>query len=120
MTHQVWLHFNDAPLKAHRAHAGIGQVEAARVVDRPDGPLAFVDQVVVPPGVSVGRHTHGLDEELYVIVSGGAEVFVDGETRSVGPGDVIHNQPGGTHELRNSGPSEMRMVVVAVRLVEGE
>lgn len=118
MSHQPWLSFGDAPLTPVRAHDGLGELLAARVVDREDGPLAFVDLVVVPPGTSVGRHTHGDDEELYVVVSGSAEVVVDGEHRTVSAGDVVHNAPGGTHELLNTGSGELRMVVVDVR-VEG-
>jgi mannose-6-phosphate isomerase-like protein (cupin superfamily) len=119
VTHRAWLGFDDAALIPHRAHEGEGEVLAARVVDRDSGPLAFVDLVVVPAGVSVGRHTHGLDEELYVVVSGTADTVVDGARRRVTAGDVVHNPPGGTHELRNPGPEELRMVVVDVRLDAG-
>ena len=120
MTHQACLRFREASLATQRAHGGIGHVAAARVVERSQGPLAFVDQVVVPPGASVGRHIHGRDEELYVIVLGEAEATVDGKTHVVGPGDVIHNRPGGTHELRNLGADEVRMVVIDVRLTEAD
>lgn len=119
VTHLPWLHFRDAVLEAHRAHDGVGQVASARVVARAQGPLAFVDHVVVPAGTSVGRHTHGQDEELYIIVAGEAEVVVDGDARTVGPGDVVHNRARGTHELRNPGPDDVQMVVVDIR-VEGD
>jgi quercetin dioxygenase-like cupin family protein len=118
MTHQPWLLFDSTSLQAHRAHDGLGQVESARVLSRTQGSLAFVDHVVVPVGTSVGEHTHGGDEELYVIVSGEAEAVVDGELRVVGPGDVVHNRAGGSHALRNHGPAAVMMVVVDVRVSE--
>jgi quercetin dioxygenase-like cupin family protein len=114
--HRPWLHFDGALLQPHRAHDGTGEVQAARVVERAEGPLAFIDQVVLPRGTSVGRHTHGLDEELYVVVSGEGEAVVDGEARTVRPGDVVHNRVGGTHEVRNDGAQELRMVVIDVRV----
>jgi mannose-6-phosphate isomerase-like protein (cupin superfamily) len=119
VSHQPWWGFDGADLTPQRAHDGDGELLAARVVQRDSGPLAFVDLVVVPAGVSVGRHTHGRDEELYIIVSGQADVVVDGVRRSVAPGDVVHNAPGGTHELSNAGPEELRMVVVDVRAGPG-
>ena len=115
MSHQPWIGFATAELTATRAHGGEGELLAARVVERASGALAFVDVVVVPPGTTVGRHTHADDEELYIILAGSAEVVVDGEARTVGKGDIVHNRPGGTHELANSGPGEVRMVVVDVR-----
>jgi mannose-6-phosphate isomerase-like protein (cupin superfamily) len=119
VSHRVRHGFDDAVLTAQRAHEGIGEVRAARVVHRDSGPLAFVDLVVVPAGVSVGRHVHGLDEELYIVVSGRGDVVVDGARHTVVPGDVVHNPPGGTHELSNPGPEELRMVVVDVRVERG-
>lgn len=107
--------FSSATLAPQSAHGGVGEVRASRVVDRPDGPLAFVDFVAVPDGTSIGRHTHGDDEEIYVVLSGAGEMVLDGEVVVVGPGDVVVNRPGGTHELRPTGPEDLRMVVVDIR-----
>lgn len=109
------LSYDAARLQPQRAHDGTGQVAAARVLDRAEGALAFVDFVGVPRGTSIGRHTHGDDEEIYVVLAGTAEMVLDGEVRVVGPGDVVVNRPGGTHELRSTGPEEVRLVVIDIR-----
>lgn len=49
-----------------RAHGGEGALSFARVLTSPDvdGPLNFVDHAILPPGVSIGRHTHAADEAV--------------------------------------------------------
>lgn len=107
--------FAEASLAAVVAHDGRGNVFADRVVDRDDAPsLRFVDLVEIPPGSTIGRHTHGDDEELYIVVSGRAVVELDGEQFKAGPGDVVLNRPGGTHALTVVGDETVRIAVVCV------
>lgn len=115
MSAQTWFDFDTAEMHEISAHEGVGLIQAARVVERPAGALAFVDMVVLPPQTTIGRHTHGDDEEIYVVVSGHGHMVVDGDHRDVAPGDVVLNRPRGTHELRNDGPDDVRLVVVDVR-----
>jgi mannose-6-phosphate isomerase-like protein (cupin superfamily) len=51
------------------------------------------------PGQSTQRHYHARSEEIYLIVEGGGELEVDGETCVVGPGDAILIAPGSWHQL---------------------
>jgi len=108
--------FSDASLTALVAHGGAGTVLADRVVDRVrETPLHFVDLVEVAPGSTIGRHTHGDDEELYIVISGQAVVELDGKKELIGPGDIAFNCSGGTHALLVHGDDPLRMVVVCVR-----
>jgi mannose-6-phosphate isomerase-like protein (cupin superfamily) len=107
--------FADAHFEAVVAHDGEGRISAARVLTRGErGGATFIDLVVVPPGCTIGEHTHDADEETYVIVRGSGTMTVDGTSLVVGPGDVIVNRPGGTHGLRNTGVDPLRLVVVDV------
>lgn len=108
--------FADAQLRATVAHEGTGHVLTARVLTRSDGSACqFVDLTEIPPGHSVGIHTHGRgDEEVYVIISGHGRMRVENDELDVGPGDVIVNPPGGTHGLANTGQEPLRMVVLDV------
>jgi mannose-6-phosphate isomerase-like protein (cupin superfamily) len=109
--------FAEARFESGIAHEGDGQIASARVVaDTAGGGAAWIDLVVVPPGCSIGEHRHGDDEETYVIVDGSATMVVDGSEIQVGPGEVIVNRAGGTHGLRNTGPSPLRLVVLDVAL----
>ena len=107
--------FKDALFERVAAHDGVGTVEAVRVLDRGRvNGCRFVDLTIVHPGSSIGVHTHGEDEELYVVIDGRGIMNVDGVRFEVQAGDVILNPSHGTHELRNEGAEPIRMVVVDV------
>ncbi len=52
------------------------------------------------PGDEDPLHAHA-EEEIYHINAGSAELNIDGDIRSVSPGDVIHLEPGTDHQFRN-------------------
>jgi mannose-6-phosphate isomerase-like protein (cupin superfamily) len=65
--------------------------------------LKMVGRIALDPGAAVGEHLHDVDEEVYVILSGGG-VYFDGDTEyEVGPGDVTVTFRGERHGLRNTG-----------------
>ena len=110
--------FSSVPMRQEVAHDGDGVISTARVESSADG-LEFVDLTSIPPGATVGIHRHSMDnEEIYVIVSGEGAMTVEEETFRVVPGDVIVNNPGGQHGLKNVGAQELRMVVVQRRLTK--
>jgi mannose-6-phosphate isomerase-like protein (cupin superfamily) len=112
--------FAGTRLEAFVAHDGRGHVQAARVVHaRARGGAGFIDLVVVPPGCSIGTHTHGEDEEIYVVIDGCGRMVVDGASVPVGTGDVVVNRPGGTHGLENTGEEPLRLVVVDIAVSTG-
>jgi len=98
------------------AHDGLGRIRTTRVVAPEDGSgYRFIDLTEMPPGSSVGLHTHGHDdEEIYVIISGRGRMRLEDREFEVGPGDVIMNAPGGTHGLVNIGAEPLRIVVLDV------
>jgi mannose-6-phosphate isomerase-like protein (cupin superfamily) len=106
--------FDSQRLEPTVAHDGVGRIRFRRASTRDDGrAYDFLDFTVVPPGVSIGLHTHGLDnEEIYVVLAGRAEMTLDDATFEVTAGDVVVNRPGGTHGLRNDGPEDVRLVVL--------
>jgi mannose-6-phosphate isomerase-like protein (cupin superfamily) len=96
------------------AHDGKGRIRTARVAEfgQFQG-FNFIDLTELPPGTSIGRHTHSeCDEEVYVIISGHGRMTADGEEFLVHPGDVIVNPAGGTHGLENTGDACLRIVVL--------
>ena len=61
------------------------------------GVTAFgVNAVVYPPGFDGFEHYHDTQDELYFAHSGRARVEVDGETRELGPGGLVHVEIGVT------------------------
>jgi mannose-6-phosphate isomerase-like protein (cupin superfamily) len=69
----------------------------------------------MPPAADIGRHTHSLDnEEIYIVISGHGLMCLDDHEFAVGPGHVIINRPGGTHALKNTGNTDLRLIVIEV------
>ena len=81
------------------AHGGRGAIRTARVEQVAEqGAANFIDLTVVPPGTSIGVHTHGpTDEEIYIVISGRGRMSLEDEEFDVGPGDVIVNNLGILH-----------------------
>jgi mannose-6-phosphate isomerase-like protein (cupin superfamily) len=97
-----------------QAHGGEGLIRFARVVDRSGliGGCNFIDLAELPPGTSIGLHTHnGSEEELYLILAGTGEMSRNGEVFQVQVGDLIRNPPGGTHSLLNTGAGPLKIFV---------
>jgi mannose-6-phosphate isomerase-like protein (cupin superfamily) len=57
----------------------------------------------LPAARSTQRHYHARSEEIYLIIGGGGELEVDGDTRAVGVGDAILIPPGSWHQLTAGG-----------------
>ena len=112
------VRLNDLDLADVCAHAGEGHIGFRRVFDAAAfvGPCHFVDYAVVPPGTSIGIHTHGEDEEIYLVLEGHGTMHQDGREFAVAQGSVILNRPGGTHGLRNDGEVPLRLFVVEIGL----
>ena len=100
-------------------HDGVGEIFFRTIAgpEQLDGPCNFIDYAEVPPGCSIGQHQHPLsEEEFYLIIDGDGEMQRDGESFPVRKGDLIRNNPGGTHGLLNMGPQTVKLFVINLRL----
>jgi len=97
-------------------HGGLGLAKSAQVFEHEsfDTKLSFIHYTRLDPGVTIGYHTHGDDEEIYAILEGEGTLTVNGEVRRVKTGDVIVNKPGWTHGLVNDSDREMKIFVFKV------
>ncbi len=72
----------------------------------------WLDLCIVKPGAEIGVHAHHVDDELYAIVKGRGIKIVNGQEKSVGPGDTILLKCGGSHGLRNESDEEVHVLVI--------
>ncbi|MEM7223066.1 MAG: cupin domain-containing protein [Pseudomonadota bacterium] len=100
------------------SHGGEGPVDLYEIWDKSDfaSRIDFIDRVVVPPGSTVGTHTHGNNEEMYVVLAGRGTMTIEGETVPVEMGDMILNPAHGTHGLVNDSDSDIDLLVVQIGL----
>ncbi len=66
---------------------------------------------VVEPGGLAERHTHEVEQAMYVL-SGRARVEVQGQARDCGPGTACFFPPGVPHRVESLGPEPLRALVI--------
>ncbi len=68
---------------------------------------------ILPPGSSIGYHTHETSSEIIYILTGKGKVLYDGEYESLTAGDCHYCPKGQAHSLINNsgGPLEFFAVV---------
>jgi mannose-6-phosphate isomerase-like protein (cupin superfamily) len=67
---------------------------------------------VIPPGGSIGQHTHQGDFETYYILKGSARVNDNGVFYDLGPGDMTQCRDGDFHSIENTGDIDLEYLAV--------
>lgn len=108
--------FLTVPKKPEAIHGGEGLCPHATVFSGSeiDAPVQFINYTILPPGASFGMHTHGNDNEFYVVLSGQGLYQQDGQERPVEKGDIIMNAPFAAHGIRNTGSADLELLVLEV------
>jgi quercetin dioxygenase-like cupin family protein len=80
------------------------------------GYLELVSEFEVKGGGAVHPHSH-FTHEFYYVVSGRGRMTIDGETRQIAQGDLVHIPPGAVHSLAPVSPhASIRCFCFAVGL----
>ena len=100
------------------SHDGSGPVDLYEIWEKSDflSNIDFVDRVVIPPRSTVGTHRHGDNEEMYIVLSGTADMTIEGKAVTVRKGDMILNPPNGEHGLQNNSDDDIDLLVIQVAL----
>jgi mannose-6-phosphate isomerase-like protein (cupin superfamily) len=71
------------------------------ILDRTNAPVQnqSLAEARVAAGGATQRHYHRIAEEFYFILEGRGTIEIDGETRTVSPGDAILIPPGAWHTI---------------------
>ncbi len=67
-----------------------------------------------PPGTASQEHIHTEAEEVYYVLDGQGGLLVNGETRAIGPGDVVVIVPGQRHKVWQEGEGDLVLLVTCV------
>jgi mannose-6-phosphate isomerase-like protein (cupin superfamily) len=68
-----------------------------------------VGMTILPPGKSSSFHSHELECETWIVVSGKGEVVVGEERELVGPESVVFLPRNVMHQIINTGEEPLRM-----------
>lgn len=75
-------------------------------------PTEAVEWATLPPGAVSGEHRHTRTEEIYLILDGTGEFFLNGIPHPVTRGTLALTTPGNVHGLRNSGDTTLNWWVI--------
>lgn len=74
------------------------------------GPRMNFALVRFNPGEDFQAHYHNVMEENFFILEGKVDIVVDGVKHTLGPGDLIHIEPGEVHYVKNAYDQPVKMV----------
>ncbi len=80
------------------------------------GNITNFSQAVFPPGEIAYQHSHEAMEEVFFIESGQGEIVVDGVNYALGPGTCVVVNARETHEIRNTGDSDLVVTYFGINL----
>jgi len=83
-----------------------------------DSSMNFFHETTLEKGANIGLHPQEGNEEIYYFVKGEGEMTVDNKTAKVKPGDVCLTKSGSKHALKNTGDSEMTIIVIEADVVK--
>ena len=106
------------PARATIRHDLFGGSGAVRVWDlgATTPPFTAVLMCELDPGGRVGEHVQQTDQEVIVLISGEAVLYVDRRARGCVPGDAVALPLGSTLSIDNASPTlSVRYVIVKAR-----
>jgi mannose-6-phosphate isomerase-like protein (cupin superfamily) len=68
--------------------------------------------MTIPPGGEIGEEVHDGTDQVLAFVDGVGEAILDGESRPVGPNDLVFVRAGTRHNFVNTGADPLRLVTV--------
>lgn len=78
------------------------------------GRVQMVNWALLPVGKSFVPHFHEDMDEVFIMVSGEADLTVDSETISMRKGDCVVVEMQETHTMQNTGETEVEYIVFGV------
>ena len=79
-----------------------------------------VKQIVIKPGQAPSYQYHFKREEVWVVVSGGGELKLDGDVTKVTTGQIIHVPFKAKHQIKNSTDEDLIFIEVQMGEYFGE
>jgi len=72
-------------------------------------------EITLPPGASIGSHSHTEDTEFYIILKGTGMVNDNGIEKPITEGDVMITGNGETHSIANTGDVPLVLHAVIIK-----
>jgi mannose-6-phosphate isomerase-like protein (cupin superfamily) len=87
-----------------KMRGGEGSVSFVHLVDcEKEKNIRMLAEITLPPGSSIGGHSHEAETEYFLILSGSGTVNDNGTETPVQAGDSIITGNGASHSISNTG-----------------
>lgn len=83
------------------------------------GHVQMINWACLPVGSRFANHLHEDLQEIFVILSGEAEIRLGQQVQVLGPGDAIRIDPREPHSMRNVGAIDVEYLVVGISSEQG-
>ena len=95
---------------------GNDEVTIVHILEKEDmiGKARFAARMTIPPGGSIGDHSHGPDAEIYIIVSGAARIDDNGTVHTLAAGDAVFTGGGEYHSCANAGDVPLEVIALII------
>ncbi len=73
------------------------------------------EQVVamsLPEHTDIGAEVHPGTDQLFIVIEGSGEAQLDGQSRAIGPIDLVFVRAGTSHNIINRGRGPLRLITV--------
>ena len=101
-----------------QCHDGKGRIILKEVLSKEEKQqrsLEFLHDDIIPPGSTIGIHTHKNEEEYYYILSGKGTMTLNEQIIPVQQGDLAAVFPGGSHGIENPFEEELHILVICIK-----
>ena len=68
----------------------------------------------IPPGSSIGPHTHVGDFDAYYVLDGNVEVTDNGVPGTLAPGDFMICKDGDSHSVENKSDKDAKIIMLVI------
>jgi mannose-6-phosphate isomerase-like protein (cupin superfamily) len=96
-----------ADLRAFRISPNDSNYFACMLDPLADGVSFTLVVEIFEPGGKTPPNTHSVAEEAFFVMAGTGRALADGDSRDIGPGDVLVLRPGTEHVVENTGPGKL-------------
>jgi len=110
------IHRNEMKVEVkEKMRGGLGNTTLVHLVDGATMKNArLLSEVTIPPGASIGQHSHDKETEYYIILEGSGVVADDGVDKTVVAGDVVETGNGTGHSITNNGSKPLKLIAVII------
>ena len=84
-----------------------------------DGKVQMINWALLPSGSAFQAHYHEDMQEVFILVSGSAEMTINGQSQAMTVGDTLIVEPREIHTMRNTGDEDVHYVVLGISSEEG-